>query len=484
MANSSQKSREKWIVNAIILTQDSKRRVLRGNIRIVDGRIAAITPKKPAKFPRGTEVIDAKGLVVMPGFVQAHIHLCQTLFRNQADDLELLDWLSKRIWVMEAAHTHQTLYTSAMMGIHELLASGTTTILDMGTVRHTEAIYEAVKKSGIRASVGKCLMDHPTTTPDSLREPTRDAIFEATELHKRWNGAENDRIRVSYAPRFVISCTEKLLTEVARIAREQGALVHTHASENLKEIQMVKELVHCENVEYLHQLGLTSPNLVLAHCIWLKPHEKEILRDTGTHVVHCPSSNLKLASGFAHVPDLRARGINVALGADGAPCNNNLNMFQEMRLAAIMHKPSAGPKAMPAQDVLDMATRDGAKALGWFDDIGSIEIGKKADLIALDLTQPENTVPAPALDGKKLDVTALASAIVYSTQPQHVRWTMVDGRILFKNNAVITVPLKPLQEAIRQAQLQISKALRTPRAAGLKTERANRKSSSKTKRKS
>src|SRR5690606_29137075 len=165
-----------------------------------------------------------------------------------------------------------------------------------------------------------------------LREPTRDAVAEAMALYERWHGRDNDRIRVSYAPRFVISCTEQLLSQVARIADEQKALIHTHASENLKEIQMVKKLVNCENVEYLHQLGLTSERLVLAHCIWLKPNEKNILKRTGTHVVHCPSSNLKLASGLAHVPDLRARGINVALGADGAPCNNNLNMFTEMRL--------------------------------------------------------------------------------------------------------------------------------------------------------
>jgi cytosine/adenosine deaminase-related metal-dependent hydrolase len=218
-------------------------------------------------------------------------------------------------------------------------------------------------------------MDHPRTTPESLRERTQDALKEANALFQKWNGADNDRLRISYAPRFVISCTEPLLREVIEAARENKTLIHTHASENLKEIQKVKELVHCENIEYLDQLGMTGKNLVLAHCVWLKPNEKEILRKSGTHVVHCPSSNLKLASGFAHVPDLRARGINVALGADGAPCNNNLNMFTEMRLAALLHKPAHGPKSMRAQEVLDMATRDGAKALSWFDQVGSIEVG-------------------------------------------------------------------------------------------------------------
>src|SRR5262249_15621791 len=150
--------------------------------------------------------------------VQAHIHLCQTLFRNLADDLELLDWLSKKIWVMEARHTAETLHTSALLGIHELLASGTTCLLDMGTVRHTDSIYRAVKESGIRANVGKCLMDNPRTTPRGLRESTQAALAEAVALHRKWNGAEQGRIRASYAPRFVVSCTEELMTEVCRLA--------------------------------------------------------------------------------------------------------------------------------------------------------------------------------------------------------------------------------------------------------------------------
>ena len=451
-------SSETWIMNGQVFTQDSKRRVLQAHIRIIDGKIAAITAKKPSKFSKGVQVIDATTLTILPGFVQAHVHLCQTLFRNQADDLELMDWLAKRIWVMEAAHTEETLNTSALLGIHELLSSGTTCILDMGTVRHTEAIFDAVKSSGIRASVGKCLMDHPTTTPEGLREPTRDALAEAMELYKKWHATQNDRIRVSYAPRFVISCTEKLLTEVGKISKEQGALIHTHASENLKEIQIVKRLVNRENVEYLHELGLCSPHLVLAHCIWLKQNEKNILKRTGTHVVHCPSSNMKLASGFAHIPEMRARGINVALGADGAPCNNNLNMFNEMRLAALIHKPSSGPKAMRAQDVLDMATRDGAKALGWFDDIGSIEVGKKADLIALDLNCPENTVPAS--HRKKIDPEAIASAIVYSTQSSHLRWTIVDGKTLYSKGKVSTISTPALMKRVREAQIKISRAVR------------------------
>ena len=453
--------KEVWITNAVLYTQDSRRQVARKNLRIVDGKIAAITTASPTRSEnarKNIQVIDAAGLTILPGFVQAHVHLCQTLFRNQADDLELLDWLSKRIWPMEAAHTEETLHTSALLGIYELLSSGTTCVLDMGTVRHTESIFEAVQESGIRASVGKCLMDHPTTTPESLREPTRDALAEAGALFQRWNGRQKDRIRVSYAPRFVISCTERLLTEVARMAREQKAIVHTHASENLKEIQLVKQLYGCENIEYLDQLGLTSPELVLAHCVWLKPNEKEILKRTGTHVVHCPSSNLKLASGLAHIPELRSRGINVALGADGAPCNNNLNMFNEMRLAALIHKPGAGPQAMRAQEVLDMATRDGAKALNWFDDIGSIDVGKKADWIALDLTTPLNAVWKPDV----LNPEAIASSVVYSSSPAQLRWTRVDGEPVFEDGKCTKISMKTLARKLESSRKRFAGAFRTP----------------------
>ncbi len=448
---SASKTKELWLTGATVLTQNNKRQVMNANVRIVDGRIAEITTKSAPRSGK-TKVMNLAGLTLLPGFVQAHVHLCQTLFRNQADDLELMDWLAKKIWLMEAAHTEETLFTSAKMGIHELLSTGTTSILDMGTVRHTDSILEAAKKFGIRGSFGKCLMDHPDTTPEYLREPTRDALVEAANLFKKWNGSENDRLRISYAPRFVISCTETLLREVVSQARTNKTLIHTHASENLKEIQLVKKLVQCENVEYLDQLGMTGKNLVLAHCIWLKPNEKEILRRTGTHVVHCPSSNMKLASGFAHVSDLRSRGVNVALGADGAPCNNNLNMFTEMRMAALIHKPAHGPKTLPAHEVLDMATRDGAKALSWFNEIGSIEKGKKADLIALDLNQPDN---AAHIIGSKLDPEAIASSIVYSSNQRHLRHTFVDGNLLFTGGKVRGIPSEQLVKEIRLAQATI-----------------------------
>jgi 5-methylthioadenosine/S-adenosylhomocysteine deaminase len=454
-----------WITNGIFVTQDKQRRVFKGHLRIENGRIAAFTKTAPPtknskKSGETVEVIDAAGNYIFPGFIQGHVHLCQTLFRNMADDLELMDWLRKRIWIFESAHTAETLATSTKLGIYELLSSGTTCVLDMGTVRHTESILKTATQLKMRGSFGKCLMDHPETTPEYLREPTEAALREAIELYRAWNGTADGRIRISFSPRFVVSCTEKLLLEVARLSRELGATVHTHASENLKEIQLVKELVHCENIEYLDQIGLTSERLVLAHCIWLKPNEQVLLKKSGTHVVHCPSSNLKLASGLAHVPQMRAMGINVALGADGAPCNNNLNMFQEMRLAALIHKPQHGPKTLPAEEVLDMATLSGARALQWESEIGSIEVGKKADLIAVDLSQPENQVEG--IDGKGgLHLKNIASSLVYSAGREHLKWTMIDGNLLFSDGKVRGISTNSLKTEVRTAREFILKKCRS-----------------------
>lgn len=444
------KSNSLWIANALILTQNAQREVLRGHLEIENDLIVAIHHQDKA-IPSGVTTLDASGLVIMPGFVQPHIHLCQTLFRNLADDLELMDWLAERIWPLEAAHNDESLYLSAQLGIQELLASGTTCILDMATVHHTEAVMRAVRDSGIRANVGKCLMDHPETSPDMLRQDSATALAEARELFEQWHGQANGRIQVSYAPRFVVSCTEELLIQVRDLAAQQGAIIHTHSSENEKEVEMVRQLVGQENAAYLHSIGMMSERLVLAHCIWLNEHEKDCLARSGTHVVHCPSSNMKLASGFAQVPEMLEQGINVALAADGAPCNNNLSALQEMRLAALIHKPGRGPRTLPAGQVLDMATLHGAKALGLQDKIGSIEAGKKADLIALDLNQPANFLPYSASEVPSY--AQLASAIVYASQPTHVKWTLVDGDMVALDGRALRIPARDL-EPIRVRDIQ------------------------------
>jgi len=358
---------------------DERDSIVRGDLLIEGDRIASIG----SNGQTGDTVIDASGCVVIPGFVQTHIHLCQTLFRGSADDLALIDWLKKRVWPMEAAHTAGSVAASARLGIAELIKGGTTCALTMETVNHTGEVFRVVEESGFRATVGKCMMDKGDEVPSALQEITSDSIEQSIALLEEWHGKANGRIRYCFAPRFAVSCTRELLEQVGRLARERGVMIHTHASENRTECEMVESETGLRNVAYLNQVGLTGSHVALAHCVHLSKDEIETLLQTKTNVVHCPSSNLKLGSGIAPVAELLERGVSVSMGADGAACNNRLDMFTEMRTAALLQKALHGPEVLPARRALRMATIDGAIAMGLDADIGSIEVGKKADLAVI-----------------------------------------------------------------------------------------------------
>jgi 5-methylthioadenosine/S-adenosylhomocysteine deaminase len=366
--------------NATVVTMNDDCDILQGDVAVVDGRIVAIGDcAEHASLP----AVDFGGDLLVPGFVQAHVHLCQTLMRHQAENRNLLRWLGERIWPLEGAHTPETLAVSAEIGIAEMLLSGTTCALDMGTVHHEEAIAEVVERSGFRAAIGKAMMDTGVGVPKTLLEDTDDSLDESLKLAEKWHGYDDDRMRYAFAPRFVLSCTPELQREVGRQSREHGYLIHTHSSEQTDEIALVEDLYGMRNVLYLDSLGLCSDKAVFAHGVHLDDTERDTLARTGTSVCHCPSSNLKLGSGIADVIRLKRSGINVALGADGAPCNNNLDALQEMRLAHLLQCAFKGPGALSAKDALWMATRGGAKALSWEDRIGSIETGKDADLVRI-----------------------------------------------------------------------------------------------------
>ncbi|MCQ2011512.1 MAG: 5'-deoxyadenosine deaminase [Sporolactobacillus sp.] len=416
------------IKNAEIVTMDQKETITHGDLVIEADRIQSVgTIVKPKPNDR---VIDGTGRTIIPGFIQTHIHLCQTLFRGKADDLELMDWLRERIWPLEAAHDKESIYLSALLGIGELISGGSTTIVDMETVHHTGEAFQAIAESGIRALSGKVMMDKGSDVPLGLQEKTDDSIRESVDLLEKWNGHDNGRIRYAFAPRFVISCTESLLTQVRDLADHYNVFVHTHASENRGEIAIVEHDTGMRNIVYLDHIGLAGKRLILAHCIWLSEKEKEIIHKRGIHVSHCPGSNLKLASGIAQVPQMADLGINLGLGADGAPCNNNLDMFQEMRLAALIHKPANGPTAMNAKHIFRMATIEGAKAVGMEHEIGSLEVGKKADLAILNL----NNFHCNPMFG-----TDPISRIVYSAKSSDVETTIIDGRVVMENRQMKTI---------------------------------------------
>ena len=386
----------------------------------------------------------------MPGLIQAHIHLCQTLFRGLADDLSLEDWLTQRIWPLEAAHTAESIHASAMLGAAELLLGGTTAILDMESVRHTGAAFEALELMGIRATAGKCLMDAPSN-PAALRESTDQALTESADLCARWHGAAEGRLRYCYAPRFAPSCTGPLLRAVSDLAEKAGAVVHTHAAETLVELDIVKRATGHDEIAYLDSVGISGPRAALAHCVWVDKDGIGRLARQATNIVHCPSSNLKLGSGIAPIPEMLAAGCRVGIGADGAPCNNRLDAFAEMRLAALIQKPRLGPDALPAAHALELATLGGARALGLENEIGSVEVGKRADLIVLDLSGP-HTQPEEG------DVV---SRIVYSARAADVRHVIVDGRVVVKDGALQTANATEIAGAAN------THARKLKRAAGL-----------------
>ncbi|MBL9007299.1 MAG: amidohydrolase family protein [Myxococcales bacterium] len=395
-----------------------------GDILVQNGCIAALGDALQA--PPDATVIDCREGIILPGLVQAHIHLCQTLCRGRADDLRLLDWLRLRVLPYEAALSEADITLAAQLACAELLLSGTTAILDMGTVRHQDALCQAVAASGLRATVGKAMMDHGDDVPAPLRETTGESLAESDALCQRWHGAADGRLHYAYAPRFVLSCSDALLRGVAERLASAGPAtggirprLHTHASEQLDEVAVVRARYGQGNVDALAALGLSGPQAVLAHCVHLDEGEIARIAQQGTHVAHCPSSNLKLGSGIAKVVELLDAGINVALGADGAPCSNRLDGLGELRLAALLQKGRLGPTALPAARALAMATLGGAKALGLQDRIGSLHVGKRADLLVVS-RRGVGLLPEHAAD----------SQVVYAASAQDVRHVLVDGRWL------------------------------------------------------
>jgi 5-methylthioadenosine/S-adenosylhomocysteine deaminase len=416
--------------------------IIEGAVVVRDGRIVSIGAEPDGRYDR---VIDAHGGYLLPGFIQTHIHLCQTLFRGSADDMPLLEWLKRRVWPLEAAHTPSTLRASTALAASELLLSGTTTVLTMETVHDTDVVFETLASAGIRAIVGKCMMDSDDGVPARLREQTARSIDESLALKKRWDGAANGRLHAAFAPRFAVSCSRELLEAVAALSAHERALVHTHASESQDEVEVVRRLSGgYSNLEYLDVTGLATSRLCAAHCVWVTEREQALLAERDVKVMHCPGSNLKLGSGIAPVTEMRGRGVSVSLGADGAACNNRLDMFDEIRLAATLQAVRHAPGALTARDALWMATREGARALGIKEEVGSIEPGKRADLIVVDRDGPHL---APDRDPW--------STLAYAARGTDVRLTMVDGHVLVSDFVLVELDAAAVAADARYAAVEL-----------------------------
>lgn len=421
------------------------------SVLISENRIQKIdTSKKLESLAKENnwQIISYPDLILIPGFVQTHIHLCQTLFRGLADDLELLDWLQMKIMPYEFAHDKNSMKYSALLGISELIRCGTTTILDMGSMNYSDVVFEQLISSGLRAFHGKAMMDINTLYP-KLSESTNDSLKSSEELAIEFHNKANGRIKYAFAPRFILSCSDELLKETGELVKNySGTLFHTHASENRTELENVRQRCGKDNIECFEDLEILNDKSCIAHCIWLNEKEIHLMKERDARVLHCPSSNLKLASGIANIPRYLKEGISVSLGADGAPCNNFLDIFVEMRLASLIQKPFHGPTTMTAKEVFELATIGGARALHLEKEIGSIEEGKKSDLVLIELNQIHNLL--------EVNEETLYSNIVYTCDHTNVHSVMIDGRWIYQNREFKTIDVN---EVIKRSSEELKKLL-------------------------
>lgn len=410
---------------ATLVTCDPESRVLAGDLLISGGRIAALGR---VRAPRGVRVLDCRDRIVLPGLIMAHVHLCQVLMRGMADDLPLLDWLARRIWPLEAAHDERSIRVSAELGLAEMLLAGTTAILDLGTVHHHDTVFDAGVRSGMRVVGGKTLMDSGHGVPRRLAESTRSALRDGERLERTWSGHPSGRVHYAWIPRFILSCSEALVRGAVERSNASRAVLHTHAAEHPGERKAVRQALGSDDVVVLRRWGFRGPRASIAHGVQLTSGQMDRLADDGTGVVHCPSANLKLGSGIANVLAMRKAGIEVGLGADGAPCNNNLDPWLELRHAALLAAARVGPGLLPAREVLRLATRGGARLLGLESEIGSLELGKAADVVVVNPWQAHS---APAPDP--------VSTLVYATRASDVEHVFVGGRAVVRAGQLTTL---------------------------------------------
>ncbi|WP_295590683.1 amidohydrolase family protein [uncultured Methanobrevibacter sp.] len=388
------------------------------------------------------KIIDATGKILLPGLINTHTHLSMTLFRGLADDLSLDSWLNDHIWPMEANLNGDYCYIGALLGAVELIKSGTTTFSDM--YFYMEDVARAVDEAGIRAVLSYGMIDFGD------EEKRKNEIRENLTLFENCNGMADGRIKVFFGPHSPYTASEELLIKVRELADKYGMGIHIHVSETQKEINDVSEEKGLRPFEYLDKIGLLGPDVVAAHSVWLSDEEIEIIRKNDVKVSHNPCSNMKLASGIAPVSKLLENDICVSIGTDGASSNNNLDLIEELKTASLLQKVSTlDPKVLNSDEAIAMGTIKGAEALGLDSEIGSIEVGKKADIILID-TNSANMVP---------DSSSLSSNIIYSANGSNVDTTICNGKVLMENKKLTVLDEDEIYAKARQAIIELKEAI-------------------------
>jgi 5-methylthioadenosine/S-adenosylhomocysteine deaminase len=436
------------VTGATIVTMDSDRRVIEGGFLAVRGdSVVAIGEQMATMFPKGlvtTKTIDARGKIIIPGLINGHTHIPMVLMRGLKDDVTLDDWLRKYIFPAEARNvTEDYVRWGSRLALAEMIRSGTTTFADMYYFEDGEA--EETKAAGLRGFLGETWIDFPA--PDNKNVAEMAAYTE--KFLKKWQG--DPLIHAAVAPHSIYTCSEKTLRDSAALARKYHAPILIHVAEMEKEFVDSVKTNGATPVQYLDRIGVLGPDVLAAHCIWLDSADMKIVAERQTGCVHNPSSNMMLASGVAAVVDQRAAGMRVGLGTDGpAGSNNDLNMMEEMDLAAKLQKTyRVDPRALGAKGALEMATIEGARALHMEKDIGSLEVGKKADFVVLNLDVP-NAVP----------MYDVYSQIVYALKASEVETVAVGGKILLKDGKLITVDEAKAMAKAREYRKKVEGSLK------------------------
>ncbi len=393
------------------------------NIEITDDRITAF-PTDIADVTGYAEIIDGKGMLATPGFVNTHNHIAMTVFRSYADDMRLMDWLENKIWPAEAKLDGRTVYAQTLLGIAEMLRCGTTSFADM--YFFMDNVAEAVRDSGIRACLSRGLTG---ITPNAA-----EALAENRDFFMNWHNSCNGRITVMFGPHAPYTCPEDYLRKVVETARSVGAEIHMHLCETKGEVENIRRQYGKSPIAWANDAGVFDCGCLAAHCVWVDEADMDIMAAKKVRVAHNPGSNLKLASGIAPLGRMLDRGITVSLGTDGASSNNNLDILEEMHLAALIHKADTlDPTAIPAERAVRMLTEDGARALG-YTDIGKLEEGYKADITLIDRSglhwYPRNDT---------------LSLLAYAANSMDVDTVLVDGNILMKHKEFVTLDIERIK---------------------------------------
>lgn len=438
------------------MTMDDRRRVITdGAVRMEESRITNVGKASELKHESRPEFeVDAKGMIILPGLIDTHVHLAQALLRGCADDVSLIDWLQKYVWPLQGNFDEQDGRVSAELCMLEMIKSGTTTFLE--SLLHTrygfDGIAASVEAAGMRGNLSKTVMGLPGygnaggIMHPGMVEDGETCLREVEKYYKLWNGKASDRIKVWYGARSLGGCTPDLYRQIAAGANRLETGVTMHLNEVREDADYARKEFNKLPVEFMDDVGLVGPNVVYAHGVWLREEEWNVLGRKGASVAHCPSSNMKLASGIAKIPEMMGANVNVGLGCDGGPSNNTYDMIREMKLASLLQKGRLlDPLVMNAETVLEMATINGALALGLEKQIGSIEVGKKADLILISLCSPHLTPTFNPI-----------SHLVYAAGGSDVDTVIIDGRIIMRNRKVKTLDE---EKVIREANVRASKLL-------------------------